>query len=50
MPGGSRSKARELLGFEFAKANDLEIEEGDEQIDWLLEEAGRLERLNAPSR
>lgn len=45
MPGLSRSKARELLGLEFAKANDLEAEEGEEYIDWLLDEAERLEML-----
>lgn len=46
LQGWSRSKARELLSSEFAKAHDLEIDEGEEHVDWLLEEAARLERLN----
>ena len=47
--GCSNSKAREVLGYEFAKAHDLEVEEGDAHIDWLIEEAHRLEGLGKPS-
>jgi hypothetical protein len=49
MPGISPSKARDILGSEFAKAHDLELEEGDAHIDWLIEEAHRLEGLDKPS-
>jgi hypothetical protein len=42
----SPSKARDILGSEFAKAHDLDLEEGDAHIDWLIEEAHRLEGLD----
>jgi len=45
----SRSKARDILGYEFAKAHDLDLEEGDAHIDWLIEEARRLEGQDKPS-
>lgn len=44
-PGWSRSKAKEVLGSELATANDLETEEGEEYVEWLLDEAERLEML-----
>ncbi|WP_342738823.1 hypothetical protein [Bradyrhizobium sp. B117] len=39
--GYSKQKARDLLGYEYAKANDIDLDEGDAQIDWLLDEAER---------
>lgn len=44
--GWSRSKAKQVLGSEFATANDLEAEEGEEYVEWLLDEAERLEGLD----
>ena len=46
IPGIPRSKARDILGYEFAKAHDLDLEEGDAQIDWLIDEGLRLRRLD----
>lgn len=43
MTGRSETKARDLIGFEIAKARDWEPEEGDEHADWLLEEATRFD-------
>ncbi|MBU6462679.1 MAG: hypothetical protein KGL35_10440 [Bradyrhizobium sp.] len=46
--GYSKQKARDLLGYEYAKANDIDLDEGDAQIDWLLDEAERhmqMERI-----
>lgn len=39
--GYSKPKARDILGYEFAKANDLDVEEGAAHVDWLLDEAER---------
>jgi hypothetical protein len=47
--GYSRQKARDILGYEHAKANDIDLEEGDAHIDWLLDEAERhmqMERIS----
>jgi hypothetical protein len=40
--GCSASEARDLIGYEIAKARDWELEEGDDHADWLLAEAARL--------
>lgn len=37
-------QARDLLGHEYAKARDMDIEEGDAQVDRMLDEAIRLEQ------
>ncbi|WP_271612698.1 hypothetical protein [Bradyrhizobium sp. CCBAU 21362] len=39
--GWPKQKARDLLGYEYAKANDIDLDEGDAHIDWLLDEAER---------
>lgn len=38
----SGAKAREIIGYEFAKAKGWELEEGDDHAEWLLAEARRL--------
>lgn len=40
--GCTASEARDLIGYEIAKARDWELEEGDDHADWLLAEAARL--------
>ncbi|WP_170481395.1 hypothetical protein [Ruegeria arenilitoris] len=40
--GCTASEARDLIGYEIAKARDWELEEGDDHVDWLLAEAVRL--------
>ncbi|UWQ38460.1 hypothetical protein K3552_05475 [Leisingera aquaemixtae] len=42
--GCSATEARDLIGYEIAKARDWEIEDGDDHADWLLAEAARLGR------
>lgn len=47
--GSSKQKARNILGYECAKANDIDLDEGDAHIDWLLDEAERhmqMDRLS----
>jgi hypothetical protein len=39
-------QARDIIGYEYAKANDIDLEEGDEYVDWLLDEAVRLMALD----
>jgi hypothetical protein len=43
--GYSKQKARDLLGYEYAKANDIDLDKGDAHIDWLLDEAERHRRM-----
>lgn len=45
----TRKQARDLLGYEYSKARDLDIEEGDAQIDWMLDEATRLSLERGPA-
>ena len=40
--GWSSSKAREIIGYEIAKAKGWELQEGDDHAVWLLAEAHRL--------
>ena len=40
--GCSALEARDLIGYEIAKARNWELEEGDDHADWLLAEAARL--------
>jgi len=40
--GWSWEKARNILGYELAKENDWDLDEGDAYADWLLEEAKRF--------
>jgi len=40
--GCTASEARDLIGYEIAKARNWELEEGDDHADWLLAEAARL--------
>jgi hypothetical protein len=42
-------KARDIIGYEYAKANDIDLEEGDEHADWLLDEASRIMALDESS-
>lgn len=42
MAGYSEAEARGLIGFEIAKTQYWEPEEGDDHADWLLEEAARF--------
>jgi hypothetical protein len=35
-------KAREIVGYEIAKAKGWELQEGDDHADWLLAEARRV--------
>lgn len=47
--GVSKQKARDVIGYEHAKANNIELDEGDAHIDWLLDEAERhmqMERIS----
>jgi hypothetical protein len=39
--GWSWSKARDVVGYELAKAHGWELDEGDVHGDWLLREARR---------
>jgi hypothetical protein len=38
-------QARDVVGYEYAKSNDIYLEEGDEHADWLLDEAARLMKV-----
>jgi hypothetical protein len=40
--GWSSQKARDIIGYEIAKAKGWELQEGDDHADWLLAEARRL--------
>lgn len=35
-------QARDVVSYEYARSNDIDLEEGDEHADWLLDEAARL--------
>ncbi|MGH6712090.1 MAG: hypothetical protein ACREEK_24370 [Bradyrhizobium sp.] len=39
-------QARDIIGYEYAKSNDIDLEDGDAQADWLLDEAARLVALD----
>jgi hypothetical protein len=39
-------QARDVVGYEYAKSNDIDPEESDEHADWLLDEAARLMELD----
>ncbi|MCF6445684.1 hypothetical protein [Nereida sp. MMG025] len=40
--GLSDAQARDLIGFELAKARDWDVDDGEDFVDWLLDEAERL--------
>lgn len=40
--GRSDAQAREMIGFELAKARDWDLDDGEDFVDWLLDEAKRL--------
>lgn len=46
--GWSWSKARDIVGYELAKAYGWELDEGDAHADWLLREAHRRLDLDEP--